>query len=97
MSQICWENAEYFVYFKLFAADLWRKRTAKARRRNCAALPKVSPVEHHGRHLGSTGTAPCAACRIRERRRKELVGIPKTNRNHCINKERKYFQWNFVM
>ena len=37
------KTPEYFVYFKVFAADLWGKRTAKARRRNCAVLPLILP------------------------------------------------------
>ena len=33
------KTQEYFVYFKVFAADLWGKSAVKARRRNCAVLP----------------------------------------------------------
>ena len=33
------KTQEYFVYFKVFAADLWDKRAVKARRHNCTVLP----------------------------------------------------------
>ena len=33
-------------YFKLFKPQDWRKRSAEARRRNCAVLPKTAPAEH---------------------------------------------------
>ena len=38
-SQICCENAGILCVFQVFTADLWGKRTVKARRRNCAVLP----------------------------------------------------------
>ena len=38
-SQICCENAGILCVFQVFTADLWGKRTVKARRCNCAVLP----------------------------------------------------------
>ena len=51
---------EYFVYFKLFTADLWRKRTVKARSRNCVVLPlffRATPILYDGRGLGAMNNA----------------------------------------
>ena len=31
---------EYFVYFKVFRTNFWRKRSVRIRRRICAVLPK---------------------------------------------------------
>ena len=33
------ESSRYCMYFKLFKPQDWRKRSAEARRRNCAVLP----------------------------------------------------------
>ena len=40
LCRLGWTRAPYD---KVFAADLWGKRTAKARRRNCAVLPLILP------------------------------------------------------
>ncbi len=36
-----WKTEEYCMYFPFFKPKNWRKRSAEARRRNCAVLPKV--------------------------------------------------------
>ena len=33
------------MYFKLFKPQNWRKRSAEARRRNCAVLPQAFPIK----------------------------------------------------
>ena len=34
------------MYFERFKPQDWRKKSAEARRRNCAVLPKTAPAEH---------------------------------------------------
>ena len=43
-----WKTKEYCMYFSFFKLKKWGKKTAAARRHNCAVLPKrISPMKLH--------------------------------------------------
>ena len=42
-----WKTKEYCMYFSFFKLKKWGKKTAAARRHNCAVLPKVFPKFTH--------------------------------------------------
>ena len=67
------------MYFKLFEPKHWRKRSAEARRRNCAVLPLVTyPDEKIGNRLHKRSDFFGKICILRKLRfcDRELIGGP---------------------